>query len=76
MILTKNGETFVFEGKSFTVGQTVYVNAESGYKGLTGTILEIRDGEDKETDNDTPDIYCAFEESDIVIMAPGMLEVM
>ena len=31
-------------------------------EGLFGTITEIRDGEDKETENETPDIYCHFED--------------
>ena len=34
---------------------------ESEYGGLYGTITEIRDGEDKETENETPDLYCSFE---------------
>lgn len=34
---------------------------QSEYAGLIGSILEIRDGDDKETENDTPDIYCSFE---------------
>ena len=34
---------------------------QSEYAGLIGSIFEIRDGSDKETENDTPDIYCSFE---------------
>ncbi len=33
----------------------------SVYEGLYGRITEIRDGEDKETENETLDIYCTFE---------------
>lgn len=61
MILNKNGETFDYEGKKYTVGEFIYVNENSDYAGLFGVIKEIRDGEDKDTDNDTPDIYCSFE---------------
>lgn len=61
MILNKNGETFDYEGKMYTVGEFIYVNENSDYEGLFGVIKEIRDGEDKDTDNDTPDIYCSFE---------------
>lgn len=34
---------------------------QSEYAGLIGSIFEIRDGSDKETENDTPDIYCSFD---------------
>lgn len=61
MILNKNGDVLEYEGKKYTVGEFIYVNENSDYAGLFGVIKEIRDGEDKDTENETPDIYCAFE---------------
>lgn len=61
MILSKNGEEFLYEGVVYRVGDVVIANDQSEYAGLKGTIFEIRDGADKETENDTPDIYCEFE---------------
>ena len=62
MIITKHGEEFTYNGKTYVIGEPLYTNDESYYRGLFGTIIEIRDGDDKETDNDTPDIYCALDE--------------
>ena len=62
MLLNKIGEVFYFEGKKYVVGEKVVANECSEYEGLIGIITEIRDGIDKETDNDAPDIYCEFEE--------------
>lgn len=42
------------------VGTPIVGTPESEYEGLYGTITEIRDGEDKETENETPDLYCSF----------------
>ena len=61
MILTKQGEKYETDGKVFVIGEPIYVADESDYKGLFGIVIEIRDGEDKETDNDTVDIYCALD---------------
>ena len=60
MILNKAGQTFEYEGKSYMVGAEIIGTDESEYEGLIGTIIEIRDGTDKETENETPDIYCRF----------------
>lgn len=62
MILNKPGQTFDYEGRKLMVGDQIVANGESEYEELFGTITEIRDGEDRETENDTPDIYCRFEE--------------
>lgn len=62
MILNKPGETFEYEGRKLMIGDQIVANGESEYDGLFGTITEIRDGEDKETENETPDLYCCFEE--------------
>ena len=59
MIINKQGEAFEYEGKKYIVGEDVYAT-ESSYYGLIGVIKEIRTGEDKDTDNPEPDIYCDF----------------
>lgn len=61
MFMNRIGAVFEYEGTKFTVGQPVVGTDQSAYEGLYGFITEIRDGEDKETENDTPDIYCTFE---------------
>lgn len=50
-------------------GQCVRTTNDSDYAGLEGVILEIHTGEDKETDNLTPDIHCCFDypESEIQV---------
>ena len=60
MIIDRNGAQFQHEGVTYTIGDKVYANNLSDYEGLYGIITEIRDGKDKETENDTPDIYCEF----------------
>ena len=59
MIINKQGEAFEYEGKKYIVGEDVYAT-ESNYYGLIGVIKEIRTGEDEDTDNPEPDIYCDF----------------
>ena len=61
MILQENGARFCVDGKIFAVGGRVMANKESEYEGLFGRITEIRSSADRETENDTPDIYCDFE---------------
>ena len=46
---------------TFKIGQRVQTTSNSDYAGLSGVILEIHTGEDKETDNLTPDIHCSFD---------------
>lgn len=43
------------------LGRKVRANDFSDYEGLVGEIVEIREGEEKETDNDGVDFYVAFE---------------
>ena len=57
MLLQENGTHFCTEGKVFTIGGIICANDESEYAGLCGTVMEIRSGDDRETENDTPDIY-------------------
>ena len=58
MILNKTGEKYIHDGKIYKVGDEVFVVDEGPYADLIGKITEIRDGEDKDTDNETADIYC------------------
>lgn len=62
MILRKKGDVFWYNDKKYVVGEKVIATSESEYEGMIGKIIGIYDGEDKETDNDTPDIYCSFRE--------------
>ena len=61
MIFNKNGDMFFYEDRMFIVGEEVYAT-ESAYAGLLGRITEIRIGDDRETENEGPDIYCTFRE--------------
>lgn len=60
MIINRVGAQFHYDGITYSIGGKVRANSESDYEGLYGIIAEIRDGEDRETDHDTPDIYCDF----------------
>lgn len=62
MIINKHGEAFLYEGVAYRIGDRIIGTDSTEYAGLNGIIFEIRDGEDKETDNDMPDIYCTFDE--------------
>ena len=61
MIINKDGMRYTYNGTTYTTGAAVVATEESEYQGLCGIITEIRDGVDRETENDTPDIYCCFE---------------
>lgn len=61
MIMDKPGSTMVIDNVEYTIGAPVVATDASEYKNLYGKILEIRTGEDQETGNDTPDIYCSFD---------------
>ena len=61
MIINKDGMRYTYNGTTYTIGAAVVATEESEYQGLCGIITEIRDGVDRETENDTPDIYCWFE---------------
>lgn len=60
MLINRFGSSIVIDGTTYTIGMRVCGTDTSEYEGLFGSILEIRDGEDKETDNDTTDIICYF----------------
>ena len=61
MILNRQGAEFEYEGVTYTIGGAIVGTAGSEYAGLYGRINAIYDGEDKETENETPDIYCEFD---------------
>ena len=61
MLINKPGAEFLYNGITYRVGDVIIGSDQSEYAGLIGSILEIRDGDDKETENDTPDICCSFE---------------
>ena len=61
MIINQEGMRYTYNGMTYTVGAAVMATEASEYRGLYGTITEIRDGSDRETENHTPDIYCCFE---------------
>jgi len=60
MIINRIGSTFQYEGITYTLGDKIVATNESEYEGLYGIIKEIRTGDDRETENDTPDMYCEF----------------
>ena len=59
MIYNQKGEMFFYEDKMFIIGEEVFAS-ESDYAGLLGRITEIRTGEDRDTENEGPEIYCNF----------------
>lgn len=61
MVINTNGDKYVYGDITYVIGQKIFANDNSAYCGLTGTIKEIRDGDDKETENETLDIYCSFD---------------
>lgn len=61
MIINQEGMRYTYNGMTYTVGAAVMAAEASEYRGLYGAITEIRDGSDRETEKDTPDIYCCFE---------------
>ena len=61
MIVNRPNQKYEYLGVTYAIGAAVMATEASEYRGLYGTITEIRDGSDRETENDTPDIYCCFE---------------
>lgn len=61
MIIDRYGAEFEYEGVVFRIGSPVIATDKSHYAELIGVITEIRTGDDRETENDTPDIYCSFD---------------
>lgn len=61
MIINKHGDTFLYNGVVYKIGDKVYSNGASYYRGLIGEICEIRNGVDKELEYEGPEFYCSFE---------------
>lgn len=61
MVIKQTGSVYQYEGMTYTIGGRIYANGQSDWDGLFGVITEIRTDEDKETENETPDIYCSFD---------------
>lgn len=61
MVIKQTGSVYQYEGMTYTIGQRIFANGQSDWDGLFGVITEIRTDEDKETENETPDIYCSFD---------------
>ena len=60
MIYDRKGAVCCHGGREYRVGDRIVSNAESPWEGLYGTIIEIRDGDDRETENDDLELYCSF----------------
>lgn len=50
MIINQEGMRYTYNGMTYTVGAAVMATEASEYRGLYGTITEIRDGADRETE--------------------------
>ena len=62
MYLADYNDVFEYEDKKYTIGEIVIGIKGSIYEGQPGVLMEIRDGEDKKTNNAKPDFYCKFTE--------------
>ena len=62
MVINEMGASLQYNGVNYVVGAPILAIDQSVYQGLYGRIKEIRDGEDKETDNESPDLYCEFDQ--------------
>lgn len=63
MVIKQTGDIYQYEGMTYIIGKRIYTNGQSDWEGLFGVITEIRTNGDKETENETPDIYCSFDVS-------------
>lgn len=60
MVYNIVGQEFIYEGVTYRIGAEIVGAVESDYRGLKGYIYEIRTDDDRETENETLDIYCSF----------------
>lgn len=60
MIYTKDDECIKANGDALKIEDRIIATC-GDYAGLKGSITEIRTGADKETENETDDIYCCFD---------------
>lgn len=61
MVIKRTGDSFQYKNVAYTIGQRIFANGQSDWEGLFGVITEIRTDGEKETENETPDIYCSFD---------------
>ncbi len=61
MILDRIGQSVVLDGVRFTIGMHVRVVDTDDYANLYGVVTEIRTDNDRDTENETQDIYCCFD---------------
>lgn len=61
MICNKFGEGVTVNGGRYEVGMPILVNEKSAYRGLYGTIQEIRTDAAPEMKNRAPEIVCSFD---------------
>ena len=62
VIDSNNSKSSVYKkGCEYTVGQRVLANDASEFDGLIGTITQICVGENKDTDNDGPEVHVDFD---------------
>ena len=61
MILNEIGQSMEIDGVVYAVGAKIVANNKSEYRRLEGKIFEIATDDDKDTENDGPDLYCCFE---------------
>ena len=80
MILNKNNQILTIGDNEFSIGCNYIVRNDLGdilypenYGGKFAEIIEIRTGEDMDTDNIGPDIYVRVDDDEIIV-APDMLE--
>ena len=59
MVVNQANQKYEYLEVTYAIGAAVMATEASEYRGLYGTITEIRDGSDRETENDTPDIVHA-----------------
>lgn len=74
MLINREGASLEIDDKIYTIGMPVCGTSESEYEGLYGRIIEVIDGEDKQTENDTIDIACEFYPPDSLVMQAKILE--
>lgn len=60
MLLFSTGETFKFHDITYRIGDSILAVSGCEYEGLYGIIVQIRDGDDKATENEGPEICCCF----------------
>lgn len=61
MVVNRPNQKYEYWGATYTIGASVVATNANVYHGLCGTITEIRDGVDRETENEMSSIYCRFE---------------